>query len=55
MCARWRWSPLRRGAETFGLMVLGSEEPHRFYPEMGTLYLERIGDMAAAALDRTLS
>ena len=46
---------LRRGTETFGLMALGSEEPQRFYPEMGTLYLERIGEVAAAALNRTLS
>lgn len=45
---------LRRGPETFGLLALGSEEAQRFYPEMGTLYLERIGEIAAAALDRTL-
>jgi uncharacterized protein YigA (DUF484 family) len=47
--------PLRRGDETFGVLVLASEEAHRFYPEMGTLYLDRIGDMAAAALGRVLS
>lgn len=46
--------PLKRGAETFGLLALGSEEAHRFYPEMGTLFLTRIGDIAAAALLRTL-
>ncbi|MEW6163908.1 MAG: DUF484 family protein [Pseudomonadota bacterium] len=45
---------LRRGPETFGLLALGSEEPQRFYPEMGTLYLERIGEVAAVALARTL-
>ncbi|MDP1653666.1 MAG: DUF484 family protein [Rhodocyclaceae bacterium] len=45
---------LRRGDETFGLLALGSEEAERFYPEMGTLYLERIGEVAAAALTRTL-
>ncbi|MBI4986572.1 MAG: DUF484 family protein [Rhodocyclales bacterium] len=44
---------LREGAETFGLIALGSEEPQRFYPGMGTLYLEQIGEMAAAALVRT--
>ena len=37
------------------VLALGSEEPQRFYPEMGTLYLERIGEVAAAALNRTLS
>lgn len=36
----------------FGLLVLASEDPQRFYPEMGTLYLSRIGEMAAAALGR---
>lgn len=45
---------LKRGPETFGLLALGSEESQRFYPEMGTLYLERIGEIAAAALARTL-
>ncbi|MBU1236946.1 MAG: DUF484 family protein [Gammaproteobacteria bacterium] len=38
----------------FGMLLLASEEPHRFYPEMGTLYLDRIGEMAAAALLRTV-
>ncbi len=45
---------LRRGQDVFGLLALGSEEPQRFYPEMGTLYLERIGEVAATALARTL-
>jgi uncharacterized protein YigA (DUF484 family) len=36
----------------FGLLVMASEEAHRFYPELGTLYLERIGEMASAALLR---
>ncbi|MBK6632872.1 MAG: DUF484 family protein [Betaproteobacteria bacterium] len=46
--------PLRREAETIGLLALGSEDVQRFYPEMGTLYLGHIGDMASAALLRTL-
>ena len=45
--------PLREaGGLCFGLLVMASEEPTRFYPELGTLYLERIGEMAAAALLR---
>jgi len=40
------------GGVCFGLLVMASEEPHRFYPELGTLYLERIGEMASAALLR---
>lgn len=45
--------PLREsGGVCFGMLVMASEEPTRFYPELGTLYLERIGDMAASALLR---
>lgn len=43
-----------RGSETFGLLALASEDAQRFYPEMGTLYLTRIGEVAAACLLRTL-
>jgi uncharacterized protein YigA (DUF484 family) len=46
--------PLRRDDITFGALVLASEEVHRFYAEMGTLYLTRIGDLAATAILRTL-
>lgn len=46
--------PLKHGSETIGLLALGSEEAHRFYPQMGTLFLTRFGDIAAAALLRTL-
>ena len=34
---------LRNGGGTIGLVALGSEEGQRFYTDMGTLYLERIG------------
>lgn len=43
--------PLRAG-EVFGLLALASEDPQRFYPEMGTLYLRRLGEIAAASLLR---
>lgn len=39
----------------FGLLVMASEEAHRFYPTLGTLYLERIGEMVSVALQRVLS
>ncbi|MCL2875647.1 MAG: DUF484 family protein [Betaproteobacteria bacterium] len=42
--------PLWRENRVGGVLALGSEEPERFYSEMGTLYLERIGALAAAAL-----
>ena len=35
---------------SFGLLVLGSEDPQRFYAEMGTLFLRRIGELVAGAL-----
>ena len=40
----------RRGGAVFGVLALGSAEAERFYAEMGTLYLGRIGDLAAAAV-----
>ncbi len=42
--------PLREQGTCFGLLALGSAEGERFYAEMGTLYLGRIADLAAAAL-----
>ncbi|MEZ5645833.1 MAG: DUF484 family protein [Burkholderiaceae bacterium] len=36
----------------FGLLVLASDDPQRFTPEMGTDFLVRIGETAAAALSR---
>jgi len=43
-----------RDRECFGMLALGSEDVLRFYPEMGTLYLKRMGDLASAALLRFL-
>jgi uncharacterized protein len=34
----------------FGLLALGSEDAKRFYPDMGTLYLRRIGEICAAGV-----
>ncbi|PLK49213.1 DUF484 family protein [Uliginosibacterium sp. TH139] len=42
--------PLRRDAQIFGMLALGSEDPQRFFPEMGTMYVERIGDLVGAAV-----
>ncbi|HEY5900561.1 MAG TPA: DUF484 family protein [Burkholderiales bacterium] len=38
----------------FGLLALASEDPKRFYPEMGTLYLRRIGELCAAGVTARL-
>ncbi|HZX32484.1 MAG TPA: DUF484 family protein [Rhodocyclaceae bacterium] len=43
---------LRNGGGTIGMIALGSEDTQRFYADMGTLYLERLGEMVSAALAR---
>ncbi len=35
-----------------GLLVLASEDAKRFYPEMGTLYLQWLAELSGAALSR---
>ncbi len=46
---------LRDGELCFGVLGLASEDAGRFYPEMGTLYLARIGELLAHALRRHLT
>jgi len=43
-----------KGSEAFGLLAMASEDARRFYPEMGTLYLKRLGELGSAALLRYL-
>jgi hypothetical protein len=45
--------PLRTD-KVFGLLILASEDPQRFYPEMGTLYLKRLGELVSTGLGRYL-
>ena len=47
--------PLRSGEANFGVLAMASEDPKRFYPEMGTLYLQRIGELTSHALWRFLT
>jgi len=46
--------PLHDGgtADTFGLLVLGSPDPTRYGADMGTEFLQRIGEVASAGLSR---
>jgi len=47
--------PLRAGAgpgDVFGLLVLGSPDPTRYSAEMGTEFLQRIGEIASAGMAR---
>ena len=41
--------PLRTNGQTFGLLILASEDKQRFYPEMGTLFLQRIAETLGSA------
>ena len=43
-----------RNDKVFGLLALGSEDPKRFYAEMGTLYLKRLGELIGTSLARFL-
>jgi uncharacterized protein YigA (DUF484 family) len=43
-----------RDQDCFGMLALGSEDVLRFFPEMGTLYLKRLGELTSAALLRFL-
>ncbi len=43
-----------RTEQPFGLLALASEDAQRFYPEMGTLYLKRLGELVSVALARFL-
>jgi uncharacterized protein YigA (DUF484 family) len=44
-------TPLKDGTVE-GLLVLASEDPQRFFPEMGTLYLNWLGELTAATAAR---
>ena len=48
--------PLRLGAsdDAFGLLVVGSPDPTRYSADMGTDFLQRIGEIASAGLTRLL-
>ncbi|MDC8784635.1 DUF484 family protein [Roseateles koreensis] len=47
--------PAEEGRKSFGLLVLGSPDPTRYTAEMGTEFLQRVGDIASAALGRLLA
>lgn len=48
--------PLRHGGvvDAFGMLVLASPDPTRYTADMGTEFLQRIGELASAALSRLL-
>ena len=46
--------PLRANEQSIGLLVLASEDAQRFYPEMGTVFLQRIAEIVGSALQPRL-
>jgi uncharacterized protein YigA (DUF484 family) len=46
--------PLRANEQSIGLLVLASEDAQRFYPEMGTVFLQRIAETVSSALQPRL-
>ena len=40
------------GEDPRGVLCLGSQDPLRFHPDMGTIYLVRLGDLLMRALQR---
>ncbi len=41
-----------KAEHVFGVLALASDDEKRFYPDMGTLYLKRIGELVSAAVLR---
>ena len=46
---------LKTAGEPFGILVMASEDPQRFFPDMGTLYLQRLSELVSAAIRRVTS
>lgn len=46
--------PLRANNQTIGMLIIASEDQQRFYPEMGTVFLQRIAEIVATALQQHL-
>jgi hypothetical protein len=47
-----REGPIQNASKAFGMLVLASPDPQRFSAGMGTDFLERIAELASAALSR---
>jgi hypothetical protein len=46
--------PLRNNSQSIGLLILASEDVQRFYPEMGTVFLQRIAEIVSCAVQPDL-
>jgi uncharacterized protein YigA (DUF484 family) len=43
-----------RSEQTIGFLALASDDENRFFAEMGTDFLSKIGEIVSASLSRTL-
>ena len=50
----YAYLPLRNETQTIGMMILASEDEKRFYPEMGTLFLQRVAETVSRAVQARL-
>jgi uncharacterized protein YigA (DUF484 family) len=41
-----------KNAQIIGVLAMASNEQKRFYPEMGTMLIERIGALVSAAIQK---
>ena len=48
------YMPLRANNQTIGMLIIASEDAKRFYPEMGSIFLQRIAEIVSAALSQHL-
>lgn len=46
--------PLHTNKQSIGLLILASEDAQRFYPGMGTLFLQRIAEIVSSVLHPSL-
>jgi hypothetical protein len=44
-----------RDSAPFGLLAMASDDPQRFYPDMGTMFLSRLGELLSTAFSRHLA
>lgn len=42
--------PLHNNSQSIGMLILASEDAQRFYPEMGTVFLQRIAEIVSSAI-----
>jgi uncharacterized protein YigA (DUF484 family) len=44
-----------KNPQIFGIVIMASDNEKRFYPEMGTMFIERIGELVSAAIEKYIA